>query len=247
MPSPPRGAGPAAGPGGRTRRVPVALAALLVLGSVACGGPPEPVVVPVFPAAITTVAAVGDRATDPTCEDLLPVEEVQAVLGLPVDGVAVRSVDGVPAPSVGHLARVTCRYAVVDPAWPVHGEVLVVVAAQFVDDAAARAQSARNVADLAGTSPSAPVPMGAAAAVQVGGAGGHDLLVAYGRGTVDLTLAGGAGLPGPPADVLTDLARRVLARADRWTRTGADGPIGDGPPGNGVPVTGAASGPGAPA
>lgn len=215
MPSPPCATGEAPGPGGPARRVAVALAVLLVLGSVACGRPPEPVAVPVFPAAAAPVAAAGDRGTapaGPTCADLLPVEEVQAVLGLPVDGVAVRSVDGVPAPSVGRLARVTCRYAVVDPAWPVHGEVLVVVAARFVDDAAARAQSARNVADLAGPAPSSPVPMGAAAAVQVGGA---DLLVAHGRGTVDLTLAAGAGLPGPPGEVLTDLARRVLARADR--------------------------------
>ena len=44
------------------------------------------------------------------CSRLLPVDELVALLGLPLDSIVVRTTIGVPAPSVGRTERLTCSY-----------------------------------------------------------------------------------------------------------------------------------------
>jgi hypothetical protein len=82
----------------------------------------------------------------------------------------------------------------------------------YADAVAARDQHARNVADQrAGASSSAEPELGAAAATLVEHRTETVLLTSFDTFTLDLDLARRPG-PLPPEDLLTDLARRVLAR-----------------------------------
>jgi hypothetical protein len=190
---------------------------VLLAGVAACGSPPAMVAVPTFPvvspAPTTTPPPGPDGGHLPTdCEQILGHDELPALLGLPVDSVTLRTVQGVPAPSVGRLERINCTYLVTDPAPPPQGVVLRMTLGRYSDVAAARDQYDRNVADeRGGASASTQPDLGAAAATVVQRGAQTVLLTCYDALTVDLDLAQRPA-PLPPRDLLTDLARRVLAR-----------------------------------
>jgi len=188
-----------------------AVIAMVVLGG--CGSVPERIAVPSFAAAVAESAAVvpvsSTRSLD--CAALLPAADLPALLGLPIDGVAVTAVRGAPAPRVGRIERYTCRYTAIDRTWPVSGEVLVLTVARFTDPAAAAAQSARNAA---AAGPTRRVDLGAATAVTAAGPGRTALFTAHRDLTVDLTVLDGVAADRSPTDVALDLARRTLAAAN---------------------------------
>ena len=204
-----------AGPAWLTRAV---CGAAVVAGVSACSSAPVVVAVPTFDAAPTTSAGApptreaGNPLPD-TCEDLIRSDEASALFGLPVDSVAVRTVLGTPSPSVGRVERLTCTFTVSGPApAPLQGVRLQMIIGAYRDAAAAHEQHERNVADQkAGASGSAEPDLGAAAATVVEHDAETVLLTSVDTLTLDLDLA---RRPAPlsPTDLLTDFARRVLAK-----------------------------------
>jgi hypothetical protein len=212
----------------------------MLAGAVACGTTPAGVPVPTFPAAsapATTPPPTRDLGLGlPDCEQLVGQEELPALFGLPVGSVTVRTVVGVPAPSVGRLQRLDCTYAVTDPTAAPLGVVLRMTVGLYRDSAAARDQHERNVADeQVGASGSRQPSLGAVAATLVQRGGESILLTCHDALTVDFDLAPRAE-PLPPEALLTDLARRVLSRlvpprsGDVPARPGQSEAVAAGPP-----------------
>lgn len=190
-----------------------ALLALSLASLTGCAARPKAEVpLPAFPASAAPepVARILYDGL-PSCDALLPVAELEAVLGLPLDEVAVTDVRDVPAPSVGRLQRTTCTYAGTDATGPVRGVVLELTAGRYGDAAAARAQRDRNAAARA-DGPGRPVVLGAALGSEHAPDGGAELLLAHGGFTLELLLPAGVADRRGGADVLTDLALRALAR-----------------------------------
>ena len=159
----------------------------------------------------TASRAAGAQPAPLDCDGLLSADEATVLLGLPIDGVVVRSVWGTPAPAVGRVERLRCTYSAIVSSWPVRGEVLDVTFGRFVDGDAARAQSDRNSIDIAGDA-SVPVALGAASARVARLPGTTRLSVSYREFTLDLALPDRAAGSRTPETVLVDLALRVLAR-----------------------------------
>lgn len=144
------------------------------------------------------------------CSRILPVGELVAVFGMPLDSVVVRTTVGVPAPSVGRLERMDCTYSGTAAAGPDSGRRLLAInAAAYTTPAAARAQWLLNAAIEDGVHRDQPV--GTASGVLVERPGEALLAIQYGSGTVTLDLPDRPLPPGSnPAAMLVDLARRVL-------------------------------------
>ncbi|MGE3284995.1 MAG: hypothetical protein AB7J32_02695 [Pseudonocardia sp.] len=196
--------------------IPVPVAALVIGAVVAgCGGPSPPEVpVPTFPAAAVADGVPAPGPDDPgipdDCGRIMAPEDLVAVLGLPLGSVAVRTVVGVPEPSVGRVERVACRYTGI--AGRVEGVTLLEVnAGRYVDGDAAARQWTVNVAAVDG--PMQELRIGTAPAVVRVGPESSLLSVVY--SDVAVTLALPPGAPDAPghttADTLSDLAVRVLA------------------------------------
>jgi hypothetical protein len=143
------------------------------------------------------------------CARLLSVGDLGALLGLPLDTVAVRTTMGVPSPSVGRTERLDCAYTGTAGGPAAGRPLLGLNAAAYTDDASA-ADHWRINAD-AQDGARRDFAIGAASAVLVEQGGESLLTVLYGSGTLTFTLP---GRPPPgnraPADVLVDLALRVL-------------------------------------
>jgi hypothetical protein len=144
------------------------------------------------------------------CSRILPVDQLVAVLGLPLNSIVVRTTVGVPAPSVGRLERMDCAYTGTAPAGPDSGKrVLAINAAAYTSPDAAHAQWVLNTSGEDGAHREQPV--GSAAGVLVERPGETLLAVQYGSGTVSLVLPNRPLPPGSTAaGTLVDLARRVL-------------------------------------
>jgi len=199
---------------------------------VGCSGAPVPgPSLPTFPAAhdpSSAAAAVrSDAGVVPDdCTRILPVDQLVAVLGLPLNSLVVRTTVGVPAPSVGRLERMDCAYTGTAPSGPDSGRrVLAINAAAYTSPAAAHEQWVRNTASEEGAH--RPQPVGSATGELVERPGETLLAVQYGSGTVTLVLP---DRPLPPASnaaaTLVDLARRVLATMPGVAPT----PAGTAPP-----------------
>jgi hypothetical protein len=159
------------------------------------------------------IADKTDRGLPLDCEEFVGHDEIAALFGLPLDSVSVRTVLGRPSPSVGRLERVDCVYTLAGAAGPNRAGVVVrVTAGRYADGAAARDQHERNVADQrTGAAGWTRPELGEAAAAMVRRGGENVLLTSYGALTLDLDVP---DRPHPldPVDLLTDLARRILAR-----------------------------------
>jgi hypothetical protein len=185
---------------------------------VGCSGTPVPgPSLPTFPAADdpSSAAAASVRSdvgvVPDDCTRILPVDQLVAVLGLPLNSLVVRTTVGVPAPSVGRVERMDCAYTGTAPAGPDSGKrVLAVNAAAYTSPAAAHAQWVLNTSSEVGVHHEQPV--GSAAGELIERPGETLLAVQYGSGTVTLVLPARPLPPAStPAGTLVDLARRVLS------------------------------------
>jgi hypothetical protein len=218
------------GPLGRPRSRYVRCAAVLcttagVIAASGCAQKPGPVAVPTFSSPPSTSVTPVARGTDPglpvDCEEFLGRDETAELFGLPLDSVSVRTVLGRPSLSVGRVERVDCVYTLtVVPGPNPAGVVLRMTVGRFADGAAARDQHERNVVDQqTGAARSTRVELGDAAATLVRRGREDVLLTRYGALTLDLDVP---DRPHPldPADLLTDLARRILKRIPDPSSTG---------------------------
>ena len=159
--------------------------------------------------AAASVAADAGVVPD-DCARILPVDQLVAVLGLPLNSIVVRTTVGVPAPTVGRVERMDCAYTGTAPAGSESGRRLLAInAAAYTTSAAARAQWMLNTEREDGVHRDEPV--GSASGVLVERPGETLLAVQYGSGTLTLVLPN-RPLPAgsTPASMLVDLARRVL-------------------------------------
>ena len=157
----------------------------------------------------STRAGADEGAIPDDCERLLAAGELNALLGLPLDTVTVRSTLGVAEPSVGRTERVACRYTT-KAAGPARGRPLLMLnAASYTSPDAASQQWRRNADIEDGVH--RDLPIGSAGAVLVERGGEALLSVVYGPATLTLILPD-QPLPGgrPRTEALVDLALRVL-------------------------------------
>ncbi|TQM37243.1 hypothetical protein [Pseudonocardia cypriaca] len=200
-----RGAG-----GGRAARALLAAALALAIG--ACGtSEAEPTALPTFPTADgsgpAATAADDGRVIPVDCGRILAAPDLEAVMGLPLGSVAVRTTVGVPQPAVGRTERVSCRYT---RAGDGGGRALLDInATAYRDPAAASAQWQVNVKAESGER--RDMPLGSAPAVVFEKRGQAVLMVAHSTSNLTLVLPD-QPLPGGKTrvDALVDLALRVL-------------------------------------
>jgi hypothetical protein len=200
-----RGAG-----GGRAARALLAVALALAIGG--CGtSEAEPTAVPTFPTAAeqgpATTAADDGRVIPADCGRILGAPDLEAVMGLPLGSVAVRTTIGVPQPAVGRTERVSCRYTRVGDGGG--RPLLDANATAYRDAAAAAAQWQVNVRAESGER--RDVQLGSAPAVLFEKRGQAVLMLAHSTSNLTLVLPD-QPLPGGKsrADALIDLALRVL-------------------------------------
>jgi hypothetical protein len=190
------------------------LVATLLATVVACGSPAvEPTTVPTFPE--TTEKRVASDASAPAygavpdnCDVLLTASDLEALLGLPLHSVTVRTTIHVPQPSVGRTERITCVYS--GTADPVRGDVLLDLDASAYSDADAATEQWRVNAN-AQDGDHRRIPIGSASAVLVERRGESVLLVVNEASNLTVLLPD-RPLPGnrSRAEALVDLALRVL-------------------------------------
>jgi hypothetical protein len=174
-----------------------------------CGAPPAPTGLPSFPEAASATTAATQPAypgvVPDDCVRLMTPADLGALLGLPLGSVSVRTIVGVPAPSVGQTERIDCTYGL-GPGGP---PLLSARAMAYADDEAARAQWQRNADVEDGTRKG--LPLGAATGLLIERPTEALLTIVYGRATVSLLLPD-RPFPGGRSreQVLVDLALRVL-------------------------------------
>jgi hypothetical protein len=188
--------------------------AAAVLALAACSASPlESTKVPTFPtsADATGLADVrpNDGAIPNDCAQILSVADLEALLGMPLGSVDVRTTLGVPQPLAGRTERVACQYTS-SAGGRSRGSALLDVNASAFTDADAAAKQWRINAD-AEDGGRRELPIGSASAVLLERPGEAVLMVVNGASNVTVVLPD-QPLPGgrPPADVLVDLALRVL-------------------------------------
>jgi hypothetical protein len=189
----------------------LALGLMLTVGSCGGAGGDGPTV-PTFPSAnIAEGAGTGPAAKDEgavpdDCARLITVGDLGALLGLPLDSVALHTTQHVGAPSVGRTERVACDYT---GQGTVRGALLELDVSAYTDPQKAQAQWRVNADAEQGTR--TDIPIGDASAVLVERRGEAVLRVVHGSANLAFVLptrklpAGRA-----PRDVLVDLALRVL-------------------------------------
>ena len=190
----------------------MALGVLIALSgcSVSPAGPTE---LPTFEASSSnagaTRAGADEGALPDDCERLLASGDLNAMLGLPLDTVTVRSTQGIAEPSVGRTERVACRYTT-KAAGPAQGRPLLLLNASSYTSPDAASQQWRRNADIE-DGVHRDLPIGSAGAVLVERGGEALLSVVYGPATLTLILPD-QPLPGgrPRTEALVDLALRVL-------------------------------------
>ncbi len=169
--------------------------------------------VPTFPAPAAAAGAGAGPGVPPgsiptDCAGMLAVDDLNALLGLPLGSVGVRSTLGVPAPSVGRTERVACRYSGTATS-PARGTLLDLNVGRYVDEAAAAKQWATNADVESGER--RDIAIGAARGALFERSGETVLMVTYDDDTITMVLPEGPRPPGRSrADVLVDLALRVL-------------------------------------
>jgi hypothetical protein len=169
--------------------------------------------VPTFP---TDAQVMGTAVPNPDqgalpddCTRILAVGDLEAVLGLPLGSVDVRTTRGVPEPSVGRTERVACSYNGT-AGGPASGRTLLNVNSSAYADQDASAKQWRVNAD-AEDGDRRELPIGSASAVLVERSDEAVLMVVNGITNLTLVLPN-QQLPGdrPRGDALVDLALRVL-------------------------------------
>ena len=219
--------------GGVARRgVAGACGVLLVLLTGACGiasGETDRLPVPTFDES-TTNAAADPGAPVATglpadCTRILTPEDLAALFGLPLGSVAVRTTIGAGAPSVGRTERTTCSYTGTGRE---RGTLLAMVAGRYTDAGAAASHWRINVDAEDGEA--RDLPIGAAPGVLVERPGEAVLLVVNEADTLTLVLPDDVRVGDrSSADLLADLAQRVLPRLAPGGATATPAPRTVGP------------------
>jgi hypothetical protein len=197
--------------GGRAARALLAVTLALAVGG--CGtSEAESTALPTFPTAGAAPGPAAGTADDgrvipADCGRILAAPDLEAVMGLPLGSVAVRTTIGVPQPAVGRTERVSCHYT---RAGDGGGRTLLDVnATAYRDPEAASAQWQVNVKAESGDR--RDMPLGSAPAVVFEKRGMAELMVAHSTSNLTLVLPD-QPLPGGKTrvDALVDLALRVL-------------------------------------
>lgn len=187
-------------------------AVVFALVFAACGASPtEPTAVPTFSepeqvAGPSSGPASESGVVPDDCGRILGAPDLEAVLGLPLGSVGVRTTIGVPAPSVGRTERVSCGYTRTGEG---SRSLLDINASAYRDPEAALAQWRINV-DAESGEPR-EVPLGSAPGALFEKEDEVVLMVAHSTSNLTLVLPN-QPLPGDRsrADVIIDIALRVL-------------------------------------
>ncbi|WP_214405226.1 hypothetical protein [Pseudonocardia lacus] len=193
---------------------------MLVLA--ACGAEKNGPKVPTFADQAAAAAAAAGPAKDEgavpdDCSRLIGTGDLGALLGLPLDSVALRTTQHVEAPSVGRTERVACDYT---GQGSVKGRLLQLDVSAYVDADAAAAHWRVN--SEAEDGDRIEVSIGSASAVLVHRRSDSVLRVVHGTHNLAFVLPN-RKLPGERTaeEVLVDLALRVLAVVDTGASTPA--------------------------
>jgi hypothetical protein len=202
------------------RMAAVALGLALVVSG--CGSAATGPSVPTFPSADVTDGPAGTVAKDEgavpdDCARLIGVGDLGALLGLPLDTVAVHTTQHVGAPSIGRTERVACDYT---GQGSVHGQLLELDVSAYTDAQKATAQWRVNADVEQGTR--TEIPIGDASAVLFERHDEAVLRVVHGAANLAFVLPTRRLPEGrSPRDVLVDLALRVLPVVNSTAPAGA--------------------------
>jgi len=192
------------------------LALGLMLAAGGCGAAAEGTSVPTFPSANLAggagpaPAAKDEGAVPDDCARIIAVGDLGALLGLPLDSVALHTTQHVGAPAVGRTERVACDYT---GQGAVRGALLELDVSAYTDPQKALAQWQVNADAEQGTR--TDIPIGDASAVLVERRGEAVLRVVHGSANLSFVLPTHKLPAGrTPRDVLVDLALRVLPVVD---------------------------------
>jgi len=197
----------------RRGRWTVALALSLgLLTACSTGNAQEGTPLPTF--AASDAAATGTQAPriglPEDCGTFLAPDDLGALFARPLGSTALRTIKGVPEPTVGRTERVGCRYSASGPGGG--NTLLDINLGRYTDAAAATRQWQLNTNAERSDGRSSDVAIGTAKAVAVERRTETLLAVVYGVDTLTFVLPVSARAPGPPVDRLVDLALRVLPR-----------------------------------
>lgn len=194
----------------------------LVLALAGCGGAAQGPRVPTFPAGDiaagpAAVTAKDEGAVPDDCGRLISVDDLGALLGLPLDTVALHTTQHVAAPSVGRTERVACDYT---GQGSVRGRLLELDVSAYTDAQKATAQWRVNADAEQGTR--SEISIGDASAVLFERHDEAVLRVVHGSANLAFVLPTRKLPEGrSPRDVLVDLALRVLPVVDSTPPAGA--------------------------
>ncbi|GAA4555639.1 hypothetical protein GCM10023175_56230 [Pseudonocardia xishanensis] len=168
--------------------------------------------VPTFASSdVRTSGAAAPRIGLPEdCGTFLAPDDLGALFARPLGSTAMRTIKGVPEPTVGRTERVGCRYSASGPGGG--NTLLDINLGRYADTAAATRQWQLNTNAERSDGQSRDLAIGTAKAVAVERRTETLLAVVYGVDTLTFVLPVSARAPGPPVDRLVDLALRVLPR-----------------------------------
>ena len=175
------------------RRALLTLIGVLLLAG--CSRAPTPAPLPATTSVASTrptaSASPSPTAFTSTCDDSLPVSEVNRAVGAPVLGTTAFVV-GIPEPNIGRLANLNCRYGIPDPVpGQPPGAAQVEIGVNLYTSpavAASRVQATVNSYLSTGATPT-PTTVGTNPATILTGSGDPTLVVAAGARTVAVTVA----------------------------------------------------------
>jgi hypothetical protein len=172
----------------------------------------EALPVPTFPASAAAGSGAGPTkiALAEDCGTLLAPDDLGALFARPIGSTALRTIRGVPEPSVNRTERIGCRYSASGPGGG--NTLLDINIGRYTDAAAAKRQWQLNTNAERSDGRSRDLAIGAAPAVAVERGTETVLAVVYGVDTLTFVLPAAARAPGAPVDRLVDLALRVLPK-----------------------------------
>lgn len=190
------------------------LAIGVLTGCSTASGDPS-IAVPTFPAADPSRPAPGAEpvkiALPDDCARLMSIEQAGALFAQPLGAVSVKTIRGVPEPSVKRTERVACTYRATGQGdtGPVLYQLNI---GRYADAAAASQQWRSNTnAERSDATSSKDMKVGDAPAVLVERPDESTLAVSYGVDTLTFVLPKAApGQNRPAAETLPDLAQRVI-------------------------------------
>jgi hypothetical protein len=182
------------------------------LSACTAGHAEENTPVPTFAASASgSVAAAAPRIGLPEdCATFLGPDDLGALFARPLGSTALRTIRGVPEPSVGRTERVGCRFS---GSGPGGGNTLLDInLGRYSDAVSATRQWRLNTNAERSDGRSRDLAIGSAPAVAIERRTETVLAVVYGVDTLTFVLPASAGAPGAPVDRLVDLALRILPK-----------------------------------